>query len=142
MEGKAVLFKKFADLDAFDIEVAEEDPQRVSGVGAGVAFGGGCRGADEMRGGFTAEGKREKIGQSPPPKPSPPTHPSPHKCIPHLIPPPPKLVDIVVALEPTFGGVNLEDIKSPECFFVERECQRRMNIPVFHVRKKGGRRRK
>ena len=44
-----------------------------------------------------------------------------------------QLVDIVVALEPTFGGVNLEDIKSPECFFVERECQRRMNIPVFHV---------
>ncbi|KIY92252.1 malate dehydrogenase (oxaloacetate-decarboxylating)(NADP+) [Monoraphidium neglectum] len=70
MEGKAVLFKKFADLDAFDIEVAEEDPK--------------------------------------------------------------KLVDIVVALEPTFGGINLEDIKSPECFYVERECQRRMAIPVFH----------
>lgn len=70
MEGKAVLFKKFADVDAFDIEVNELDPQR--------------------------------------------------------------LVDLVVALEPTFGGVNLEDIKAPECFFVERECQARMDIPVFH----------
>lgn len=70
MEGKSVLFKKFADLDAFDIEIQQEDPQ--------------------------------------------------------------KLVDIIVALEPTFGGVNLEDIKAPECFFVERECQARMNIPVFH----------
>jgi malate dehydrogenase (oxaloacetate-decarboxylating)(NADP+) len=43
-----------------------------------------------------------------------------------------KLVDIIVALEPTFGGINLEDIKAPECFFVEKECQKRMNIPVFH----------
>ena len=43
-----------------------------------------------------------------------------------------QLVDIIVALEPTFGGVNLEDVRSPECFFVERECQRRMAIPVFH----------
>ncbi len=41
-------------------------------------------------------------------------------------------MDIIVALEPTFGAVNLEDIKSPECFFVEREAQRRMAIPVFH----------
>jgi len=70
MEGKAVLFKRFADVDAFDIEVDEKDPQR--------------------------------------------------------------LIDIVCALEPTFGGINLEDIKAPECFEVERECQRRMNIPVFH----------
>ena len=70
MEGKAVLFKRFADVDAFDIEVDEKDPKR--------------------------------------------------------------LIDIVCALEPTFGGINLEDIKAPECFEVERECKRRMNIPVFH----------
>lgn len=41
-------------------------------------------------------------------------------------------MNIVCAMEPTFGGINLEDIKSPECFYVEKECQRRMNIPVFH----------
>ncbi|KAF6255167.1 hypothetical protein COO60DRAFT_246764 [Scenedesmus sp. NREL 46B-D3] len=70
MEGKAVLFKKFADLDAFDLEVNCDDPV--------------------------------------------------------------KFVDMLVALEPTFGGVNLEDIKAPECFYVETEAQRRMNIPVFH----------
>ena len=70
MEGKAVLFKKFAGLDCFDIEVDERDPQ--------------------------------------------------------------KLVDIVCALEPTFGGINLEDIKAPECFYVERKCRERMKIPVFH----------
>ncbi|MDC9701815.1 MAG: NADP-dependent malic enzyme [Alphaproteobacteria bacterium] len=70
MEGKAVLFKKFAGIDVFDIEVNETDPD--------------------------------------------------------------KLTDIVVALEPTFGGINLEDIKAPECFIVEKKCQERMNIPVFH----------
>ena len=70
MEGKAVLFKKFAGIDVFDIEVAEND----------VA----------------------------------------------------KLVDVVCALEPTFGGINLEDIKAPECFEVERLCRERMKIPVFH----------
>ena len=70
MEGKAVLFKKFAGIDVFDIELAELDPQ--------------------------------------------------------------KLVDMIVALEPTFGAINLEDIKAPECFFVERELRRRMKIPVFH----------
>lgn len=70
MEGKAILFKKFADIDAFDIEVNELDPQ--------------------------------------------------------------KFIDIVCALEPTFGGVNLEDIRAPECFFIEQECKRRMSIPVFH----------
>ncbi len=70
MEGKAVLFKKFAGIDVFDIEVDERDPD--------------------------------------------------------------KLVDIVVALEPTFGGINLEDIKAPECFLVETACRERMNIPVFH----------
>ncbi|SLN40627.1 NADP-dependent malic enzyme [Oceanibacterium hippocampi] len=70
MEGKAVLFKKFAGIDVFDIEVAETDPH--------------------------------------------------------------KLVDIVCALEPTFGGVNLEDIKAPECFIVEKLCRERMKIPVFH----------
>ena len=70
MEGKAVLFKKFAGLDCFDIEVDERDPD--------------------------------------------------------------KLVDIVCALEPTFGGINLEDIKAPECFYVERKCRERMKIPVFH----------
>jgi malate dehydrogenase (oxaloacetate-decarboxylating)(NADP+) len=70
MEGKAVLFKKFAGLDCFDIELAERDPD--------------------------------------------------------------KLVDIICALEPTFGGINLEDIKAPECFYVERKCRERMNIPVFH----------
>ena len=70
MEGKAVLFKKFAGIDVFDIEVAEND----------VA----------------------------------------------------KLVDIVASLEPTFGGINLEDIKAPECFEVERQLRERMNIPVFH----------
>ncbi len=70
MEGKAVLFKKFADIDVFDIEVAENDVDR--------------------------------------------------------------LVDIIVALEPTFGGVNLEDIKGPECFEVEEKAKARMGIPVFH----------
>ncbi|HET6565425.1 MAG TPA: NADP-dependent malic enzyme [Xanthomonadales bacterium] len=70
MEGKAVLFKKFADIDVFDIEIAEKDPQ--------------------------------------------------------------KLVDIIAALEPTFGGINLEDIKAPECFQVESSLRERMSIPVFH----------
>jgi malate dehydrogenase (oxaloacetate-decarboxylating)(NADP+) len=70
MEGKAVLFKKFAGIDVFDIEVNENDPD--------------------------------------------------------------KLVDIIAALEPTFGGINLEDIKAPDCFVVERKLQARMKIPVFH----------
>ncbi len=70
MEGKAVLFKKFAGIDVFDIEVAEKDVDR--------------------------------------------------------------LVDVVAALEPTFGGINLEDIKAPECFEVERKLKERMGIPVFH----------
>ena len=70
MEGKAVLFKKFAGLDCFDIEVNELDPD--------------------------------------------------------------KLVDIIAALEPTFGGINLEDIKAPECFYVERKLRERLKIPVFH----------
>ena len=70
MEGKAVLFKKFAGIDVFDIELAESDPDR--------------------------------------------------------------LVDIIAALEPTFGGINLEDIKAPECFIVERACRERMRIPVLH----------
>jgi malate dehydrogenase (oxaloacetate-decarboxylating)(NADP+) len=70
MEGKSVLFKKFAGIDCFDIEVAETDPER--------------------------------------------------------------LVDIVAALEPTFGAINLEDIKAPECFIVERALRKRMKIPVFH----------
>ena len=70
MEGKAVLFKKFAGIDVFDIEVNERDPD--------------------------------------------------------------KLVDIVAALEPTFGGINLEDIKAPECFYVEKKLRERMKIPVFH----------
>ena len=70
MEGKAVLFKKFADIDAFDIEIDETDPD--------------------------------------------------------------KLIEIVAALEPTFGAINLEDIKAPECFEVEARLRERMNIPVFH----------
>jgi malate dehydrogenase (oxaloacetate-decarboxylating)(NADP+) len=70
MEGKAVLFKKFAGVDVFDIEVAENDPKR--------------------------------------------------------------FCDVVSALEPTFGGINLEDIKAPECFDIEEELRRRMGIPVFH----------
>ncbi|MFV0492443.1 MAG: NADP-dependent malic enzyme [Pseudorhodobacter sp.] len=70
MEGKAVLFKKFAKIDCFDIEVDQTDPE--------------------------------------------------------------KLADIVCALEPTFGAINLEDIKAPDCFIVERLCRERMNIPVFH----------
>ena len=70
MEGKAVLFKKFAGIDVFDIEINELDPY--------------------------------------------------------------KLVDIIAALEPTFGGINLEDIKAPECFIVERELRKRCKIPVFH----------
>ena len=70
MEGKAVLFKKFAGIDVFDIEINELDPH--------------------------------------------------------------KLVDIIAALEPTFGGINLEDIKAPECFIVERELRKRCKIPVFH----------
>jgi malate dehydrogenase (oxaloacetate-decarboxylating)(NADP+) len=70
MEGKAVLFKKFAGINVFDIEVNEPDPH--------------------------------------------------------------KLVDIIASLEPTFGGINLEDIKAPECFYVEQELRKRLNIPVFH----------
>ena len=70
MEGKAVLFKKFAGIDCFDIEVNERDPDR--------------------------------------------------------------LVEIIASLEPTFGGINLEDIKAPECFIVERKLRARMQIPVFH----------
>ncbi|MGH8809749.1 MAG: malic enzyme-like NAD(P)-binding protein [Noviherbaspirillum sp.] len=70
MEGKAVLFKKFAGIDSFDIEIDETDPE--------------------------------------------------------------KLVEIVAALHPTFGGINLEDIKAPECFYVERRLRERLSIPVFH----------
>jgi malate dehydrogenase (oxaloacetate-decarboxylating)(NADP+) len=70
MEGKAVLFKKFAGIDCFDIEIDERDPE--------------------------------------------------------------KLVEIIASLEPTFGGINLEDIKAPECFTVERKLRARMKIPVFH----------
>ena len=70
MEGKGVLFQKFAGIDVFDIEVNERDPD--------------------------------------------------------------KLVDIIAAMEPTFGGINLEDIKAPECFIVERKLRERMKIPVFH----------
>jgi malate dehydrogenase (oxaloacetate-decarboxylating)(NADP+) len=70
MEGKAVLFKKFAGIDVFDIEINERDPD--------------------------------------------------------------KLVDIISSLEPTFGGINLEDIKAPECFYIERKLRGRMRIPVFH----------
>jgi malate dehydrogenase (oxaloacetate-decarboxylating)(NADP+) len=70
MEGKSVLFKKFAGIDVFDLEVDERDPE--------------------------------------------------------------KLVDIIASLEPTFGGINLEDIKAPECFIVERKLRARMKIPVFH----------
>ncbi len=70
MEGKAVLFKKFAGIDVFDIEIEQRDPQ--------------------------------------------------------------KLIEVIAALEPTFGAINLEDIKAPECFIVERELRRRLKIPVFH----------
>ncbi|WP_158756083.1 NADP-dependent malic enzyme [Dyella sp. S184] len=70
MEGKGVLFQKFAGIDVFDIEINENDPD--------------------------------------------------------------KLVDIIASLEPTFGGINLEDIKAPECFIVERKLRERMKIPVFH----------
>ncbi len=70
MEGKGVLFKKFANIDVFDIEIEEKDPD--------------------------------------------------------------KLVEIIAALEPTFGGINLEDIKAPECFVVESKLRERMKIPVFH----------
>lgn len=70
MEGKGCLFKKFADIDVFDIELAENDPD--------------------------------------------------------------KLVDAIAMLEPTLGGINLEDIKAPECFYIEKKLRERMNIPVFH----------
>ena len=70
MEGKGVLFKKFAGVDVFDIEIDEKDPAR--------------------------------------------------------------LVEVIAALEPTFGAINLEDIKAPDCFYVERELRKRMKIPVFH----------
>ncbi len=70
MEGKGCLFKKFAGVDVFDIELAERDPD--------------------------------------------------------------KLIDIIAALEPTLGGINLEDIKAPECVYIEQELSKRMNIPVFH----------
>ncbi|MCC7411236.1 MAG: NADP-dependent malic enzyme [Gammaproteobacteria bacterium] len=70
MEGKAVLFKNFAGIDVFDLEIAEKDPD--------------------------------------------------------------KLVDIIASLEPTFGGINLEDIKAPECFMIEGKLRNRINIPVFH----------
>ena len=70
MEGKGCLFKKFAGVDVFDIELAERDPD--------------------------------------------------------------KLIEIIASLEPTLGGINLEDIKAPECFYIEQELSKRMNIPVFH----------
>jgi len=70
MEGKGVLFKKFAGIDVFDIEIEQRDPD--------------------------------------------------------------KLVEVIAALEPTFGGINLEDIKAPECFYVEEQLRKRLNIPVFH----------
>src|SRR3954462_13854395 len=70
MEGKGCLFKKFAGIDVFDIEIEETDPD--------------------------------------------------------------KLIEIVASLEPTFGGINLEDIKAPECFHIERALRERMKIPVFH----------
>ncbi|MFB4341040.1 NADP-dependent oxaloacetate-decarboxylating malate dehydrogenase [Pantoea sp. CS_6] len=70
MEGKGVLFKKFAGIDVFDIEVDEQDPD--------------------------------------------------------------KLIEVIAALEPTFGGINLEDIKAPECFYIEQQLRQRMKIPVFH----------
>src|SRR5437899_5454400 len=70
MEGKGCLFKKFAGIDVFDIELAQNDPD--------------------------------------------------------------KLVEIIAALEPTLGGINLEDIKAPECFYIERKLRERLNIPVFH----------
>ena len=70
MEGKAVLFKQFAGIDVFDIEIEERDPER--------------------------------------------------------------LIETIAGLEPTFGGINLEDIKAPECFYIERKLRERMNIPVFH----------
>ena len=70
MEGKGVLFKKFANIDVFDLEVSENDPD--------------------------------------------------------------KLVEIIASLEPTFGGINLEDIKAPECFYIEKKLRERMKIPVFH----------
>jgi malate dehydrogenase (oxaloacetate-decarboxylating)(NADP+) len=70
MEGKGVLFKKYADIDVFDIEVGAQDPER--------------------------------------------------------------FIEVVSALEPTFGGINLEDIKAPDCFIIERTLKERMNIPVFH----------
>ncbi|MCW7540267.1 NADP-dependent malic enzyme [Aquabacterium sp. A7-Y] len=70
MEGKGCLFRKFAGIDVFDIELAEKDPD--------------------------------------------------------------KLVEIIAALEPTLGGINLEDIKAPECFYIERQLKERLNIPVFH----------
>ena len=70
MEGKAVLFKKFANIDVFDLEIDERDPD--------------------------------------------------------------KLIDTIASLEPTFGGINLEDIKAPECFYIEKKLRERMKIPVFH----------
>lgn len=70
MEGKSVLFKKFANVNAFDIEINEKDPD--------------------------------------------------------------KLIEIIASLEPTFGGINLEDIKSPECFYIEQKLKEKLNIPVFH----------
>ena len=70
MEGKGCLFKKFAGIDVFDIEISENDPD--------------------------------------------------------------KLIDMIAALEPTLGGVNLEDIKAPECFYIEEKLKERMSIPVFH----------
>jgi len=70
MEGKGVLFKKFSGIDVFDIEIDEQDPD--------------------------------------------------------------KLINVIAALEPTFGGINLEDIKAPECFYIEQELRKRMKIPVFH----------
>ena len=70
MEGKGVLFKKFANIDVFDLEIDERDPD--------------------------------------------------------------KLIDTIASLEPTFGGINLEDIKAPECFYIEKKLRERMKIPVFH----------
>src|SRR4030065_1418994 len=75
MEGKSVLFKRFADIDAFDIELDTHDPEEV--------------------------------------------------------------IKVVKLLEPTFGGINLEDIKAPECFYIEQELKRQLSIPVFHDNQHG-----
>ncbi|HVG48315.1 MAG TPA: malic enzyme-like NAD(P)-binding protein, partial [Rubellimicrobium sp.] len=116
MEGKAVLFKKFANIDCFDIEVNEPDPEKLAAIVCALEPTFGAINLEDIKAPdcFTVERLcRERMN-------IPVFHDDQHGTA------------IVCALEPTFGAINLEDIKAPDCFTVERLCRERMNIPVFH----------